>query len=68
LHRRRGHPGEDRCFIDKWINHLDAATSGPAQMKSKTTIVSDDEHLYEGFKKADEGWQKTMEITYKRKK
>ena len=49
-------------------NHLDAATGEPAQMKSKTTIISDDEHLYEGFKKEDDGWLKNMEITYTRKK
>lgn len=49
-------------------DHLDAMTQKPARMKSKTTYISENEHLYEGFKQTEKGWEKNMEITYKRKK
>ena len=48
-------------------NFTDAFSGQPAQMKGITRIVSDDEHVYEGWMTAPDGSLfKTMEIVYTR--
>jgi hypothetical protein len=47
-------------------DYTDAMTGQPSQMMSKTTNVSSDEFIYEGLKKSEEGWKKSMEIVYTR--
>jgi hypothetical protein len=64
----KGQVDESGTVREMISDHLDAVTQKPAQMKSKTTYIGTDEHLYEGFKQTEKGWEKTMEITYKRKK
>ena len=56
----KGQVDESGAVREMISDHLDAMTRKPAQMKSKTTYISKDEHLYEGFKKTDKGWEPSL--------